>query len=71
MSIADTRQRLQEIEKQLANLVEEQTTIKAQWDSEKELIQSSRTLKAELEQLRLQAEEFERQGDYGKVAEIR
>ncbi|MBM3161826.1 MAG: AAA family ATPase [Chlorobi bacterium] len=71
MSTADTRQRLQEIEKQLAGLVEEQTRIKAQWDSEKELIKASRDLKSELEQLRVQAEEYERQGDYGKVAEIR
>jgi len=71
MSTTDTRQRLQEIEKQLANLVEEQTTIKAQWDSEKELIKASRDLKSELEQLRVQSEEFERQGNYGKVAEIR
>ncbi len=71
MSIADTKQRLEEIEKQLANLIEEQTVIKAKWESEKELIQSSRTMKSQLEELRVQAEEFERQGDYGKVAEIR
>ena len=71
MSTVDTRQRLKEIEKQLASLVEEQTSIKAQWDTEKELIKASRDLKSELEQLRLQAEEYERQGDYGKVAEIR
>ncbi len=71
MSIADTKQRLEEIEKQLANLIEEQTVIKAKWESEKELIQSSRTMKSQLEELRVQSEEFERQGDYGKVAEIR
>ncbi len=71
MSTADTKHRLDEIEKQLANLVEEQTVIKAKWDSEKQLIQSSRNLKSQIEELRVQAEEFERQGDYGKVAEIR
>ena len=71
MSTADTQHRLDEIEKQLANLVEEQTVIKAKWESEKEIIQSSRSLKSQIEQLRVQAEEFERQGDYGKVAEIR
>jgi ATP-dependent Clp protease ATP-binding subunit ClpA len=71
MSTADTKQRLEEIEKQLANLIEEQTVIKGKWESEKELIQSSRNLKSQLEELRVQAEEFERQGDYGKVAEIR
>jgi len=71
MSTADTKQRLEEIEKQLANLIEEQTVIKVKWEGEKELIQSSRNLKSQLEELRVQAEEFERQGDYGKVAEIR
>ncbi|MBV5303143.1 MAG: AAA family ATPase [Chlorobium sp.] len=71
MSTVDTKQRLEEIEKQLANLIEEQTVIKVKWESEKELVQSSRSLKSQLEELRVQAEEFERQGDYGKVAEIR
>ncbi|ARM31672.1 AAA family ATPase [Prosthecochloris sp. HL-130-GSB] len=71
MNASDTRQRLEEIEKQLADLHEEQRRIKARWDAEKELIQSSRKLKSELEDLRVQAEEYERNGDYGKVAEIR
>ncbi len=71
MSTVDTKQRLEEIEKQLANLIEEQTVIKVKWEGEKELVQSSRSLKSQLEELRVQAEEFERQGDYGKVAEIR
>jgi ATP-dependent Clp protease ATP-binding subunit ClpA len=71
MNTADTRQRLLDIEKQIASLKEEQTTVKAQWDAEKELIHTSRRLKSELEELRVQAENFERSGDYGKVAEIR
>ena len=71
MNSTDTRKRLEEIEKQLANLHEEQRRIKARWDAEKELIQESRKLKSELEDLRHQAEEYERSGDYGKVAEIR
>ncbi|TCD48126.1 AAA family ATPase [Chlorobium sp. N1] len=71
MGITDTKQRLQEIEKQLADLREEQQSIKARWDSEKELIGRSRELKSEIEQLKVEAEEYERQGDYGKVAEIR
>ena len=71
MNTADTRQRLLDIEKQIASLREEQATVKAQWDAEKELIQTSRSLKSELEELRVQAENFERSGDYGKVAEIR
>ena len=71
MSTVDTRQRLKEIEKQLASLVEEQTSIKAQWDTEKELIKASRDLTSELEQRRLQAEGHGRQGDHRQVAEIR
>jgi len=71
MNTADTRQRLLDIEKQIASLKEEQATVKAQWEAEKELIQTSRRLKSELEDLRVQAENYERSGDYGKVAEIR
>jgi ATP-dependent Clp protease ATP-binding subunit ClpA len=71
MNTADTRQRLLDIEKLIASLKEEQSTVKAQWDAEKELIQTSRRLKSEIEELRVQAENYERNGDYGKVAEIR
>ena len=71
MGITDTKQRLQEIEKQLADLSEEQRSIKARWDSEKELIGHSRDLKSQIEDLKVEAEEYERRGDYGKVAEIR
>lgn len=71
MNSSDTRQRLEEIEKQLADLHEEQRRIKARWDAEKELIQQSSKLKSELEDLKHRAEEYERSGDYGKVAEIR
>ncbi len=71
MSSTDTKERLKEIEKQLADLVGEQTLIKAKWDAEKELLRQSRDLKSQLENLRVEAEEYERQGNYGKVAEIR
>jgi ATP-dependent Clp protease ATP-binding subunit ClpA len=71
MNTADTRQRLLDIEKQIASLKEEQATVKAQWEAEKELIQTSRKLKSDIEDLRVQAENYERSGDYGKVAEIR
>jgi ATP-dependent Clp protease ATP-binding subunit ClpA len=71
MNTADTRQRLLDIEKQIASLKEEQATVKAQWEAEKELIQTSRKLKSDIEELRVQAENYERSGDYGKVAEIR
>jgi len=71
MSSTDTKERLKEIEKQLADLVGEQTLIKAKWEAEKELLRQSRDLKLQLENLRVEAEEYERQGNYGKVAEIR
>ena len=71
MNNADTRQRLADIEKQIASLKEEQATVKAQWESEKELIHGSRKLKEAIEELKVEAENYERSGDYGKVAEIR
>ncbi|MCS7013145.1 MAG: AAA family ATPase [Chloroherpetonaceae bacterium] len=67
----EVEQRLAEIEKELANLREEQARIQAKWQAEKEVIMRIRQLKEEIEQAKVQAEEYERQGDFGKVAEIR
>lgn len=68
---SDTVQRLADIERELADLREEQSRIEAKWKHEKELITTIRKLKSDIEQAKVQAEEFERQGDLGKVAEIR
>src|SRR5579883_1477081 len=74
-SEADTRTatqaRLDEIERELAELKAERDEMRAHWQREKELIQKSRDLKEKIEQAKIQAGQFERDGDLGKVAEIR
>lgn len=66
-----TRKRLQEIEKELADLKEKKSALHQRWKAEKESISRIRDLKAEIEQLRNKAVELERKGDLAKVAEIR
>lgn len=63
--------RLQEIEKEIAELKTEKDRLVAHWNLEKELIKTIRTSKEEIERLKLEAEKFEREGNLGKVAEIR
>ncbi|WP_347070086.1 ATP-dependent chaperone ClpB [Flavobacterium sp. WV_118_3] len=55
----------------LANLKEERNEIFAKWKSEKDVVDNIQATKQEIEDLKLQAERAERDGDYGKVAEIR
>jgi ATP-dependent Clp protease ATP-binding subunit ClpB len=59
------------LNKEIADLNEERNALKAQWELEKGKISEARTLKEQLEQLRLEADQAERAGDYGKVAELR
>ena len=66
-----TKARLGEIERELAELVEARSGIRAHWELEKGLIKSIRSAKEEIEQARLDAERFEREGDFAKVAELR
>ena len=66
-----TRKRLQEIEKELADLKEKRSALHQRWKAEKESISRIREVKAEIEQLRNKAVELERKGDLAKVAEIR
>jgi ATP-dependent Clp protease ATP-binding subunit ClpB len=66
-----TTTRLHEIEKELAGLQEKRTQLRSHWEHEKSLIKGIRSQREEIEQLRIQAEQVERQGDLGKVAEIR
>ena len=63
--------RLKEIDKELAELTEERTRFRSHWELEKNLIKNIRAKKQEIEQARLDAERFEREGDFAKVAEIR
>ena len=66
-----TTQRLSEIERELAELQEKRTQLRSHWEHEKKLIKDIRAGREEIENLRTQAEHMERQGDLGKVAEIR
>jgi len=56
---------------ELANLKEERNEIFARWKSEKDMVDSIQNVKTEIENFKLEAERAERDGDYGKVAEIR
>lgn len=66
-----SRERLAKVEREIADLREKSGGMKAKWQSEKDIIERTRSAKEQLEQLKVQAEQFERTGNYGKVAEIR
>lgn len=63
--------RLIELEQELGELNEERTKLRMHWDLEKDKIQKIRSMKSEIENLKLEAERYEREGYLGKVAEIR
>ena len=64
-------EKLRELNTEIANLSVERDTFKAKWKEEKELVDKIQNAKAEVENLKQLAERAEREGDYGKVAEIR
>jgi ATP-dependent Clp protease ATP-binding subunit ClpB len=66
-----TKARLDEIERELAELVEQRSGLRAHWEMEKGLIKDIRSTKETIDQLRIDAERYEREGDFAKVAEIR
>jgi len=63
--------KLRELNTEIANLAVQRDTLKAKWRQEKELVEGIQAAKAGIEELKTQAERLEREGDYGKVAEIR
>ena len=63
--------KLKELNTEIANLAVERDTYKAKWQQEKEIVEKVQNAKAAIEQLKQSAEKAEREGDYGKVAEIR
>ncbi|MCR4582952.1 MAG: ATP-dependent chaperone ClpB [Prevotella sp.] len=63
--------KLQQLDKEIADLREEESAFRARWESEKAQIDKVQQAKQQMEQLRFEAERAEREGDYGKVAEIR
>ncbi len=68
---AHSVERRKQIEKELAKLKEDSSGRKARWQAEKEAIGKIRKLKEQIEQLKAEAERYERAGDLAKVAEIR
>jgi ATP-dependent Clp protease ATP-binding subunit ClpB len=63
--------KLQQLNKEIAELKEQESSYKAKWQSERELVNKIQQNKLEIEQLKFEADKAEREGDYGKVAEIR
>tara|TARA_R110002111_G_scaffold92153_5_gene143150 strand:- start:674 stop:2563 length:1890 start_codon:yes stop_codon:yes gene_type:complete len=63
--------KLKSLKADLANLKEERNELNAKWKSEKEVVENVQNIKQEIENYKLEAERAERDGDYGKVAEIR
>jgi ATP-dependent Clp protease ATP-binding subunit ClpB len=63
--------KLNNLSKEIANLSDERNHLHAKWKSEKELVEQIQQKKKEIENLKLEAEQAERNGDYGRVAEIR
>ncbi len=66
-----SKSRPTEIERELAELNEARSELKAHWQLEKELIQSIRKMKEDIENAKKEAEQQERQGNLGRVAELR
>lgn len=64
-------QRIADLDKQIADLKDRERDYNAKWKSEKELINKIQQNKIDIEQLNFEAERAERNGDYGRVAEIR
>ena len=63
--------KLQQLSKEIAELKEQESNYKAKWEAERGLVNKIQQNKQQIEQLKWEAERAEREGDYGKVAEIR
>jgi ATP-dependent Clp protease ATP-binding subunit ClpB len=63
--------KLKELSIEIGNLSVDRDTLKAKWQQEKEMVEKIQSAKATIENLKLEAERAERNGEYGKVAEIR
>lgn len=65
------KEKLEELGHEIAELNDKRSDLRAQWQSEKEVVENIQKEKETIENLRLEADQAERAGDYGKVAEIR
>lgn len=63
--------KLENLSKEIASLSEDRNSLRAQWQSEKEVVEGIQSSKQRIEELRLEAENAERNGDFGRVAELR
>ncbi len=63
--------RLKELNEEIANLTDQRNQVKAKWESERTIVTQIQTNKEAVENFKVEAEQAERAGDYGKVAEIR
>jgi len=66
-----SKDRLSVLERQLAELAEQRTALRSRWEQEKEVIGRIRSLKAQLEEVRADADRAERAADFGRAAELR
>lgn len=66
----DTK-KVEQLAKEIAELKEQESSYKAKWEQERGLVNLIQKNKSEIEQLKYEADKAEREGDYGKVAEIR
>jgi len=64
-------EKLKDLSKEISDLSNERDTLKAKWKGEKEIVEKIQNAKATIEDLKINAERAERDGDFGKVAEIR
>ena len=64
-------ERLQQVEKEIANLAEQSQSLRGHWQMEKEIISRIRSIKEELDQVRTQASQAERDGDLARAAELK
>ncbi len=65
------KKKIEELEKELRELKEKRKEIYAKWKEEKDLVDKINEIKKQMEEVKFQAEQAEREGDYGKVAELR
>lgn len=63
--------KLKELNTEISNIAVQRDTLKAKWQREKDIVEKVQNAKAEIENLKQQAEQAERNGEYGRVAEIR
>lgn len=63
--------KLEDLNKEIAELNDERSDLRAKWQGEKEVVEGIQKVKEQIEHLKFEADQAERSGDYGKVAEIR